>query len=419
MESSKFVSKSTADEDYQEGPSGRPNQLFVGGLPLKTTKLSLETYFESFGKLAECRIVLDKVTQKSRGFAFVSFVDEESMNKALHVQKHRFLKTDINVKQAKSKQETKSTNEEEKERKLFLVGLPFKTRVEDLSAHFSKYGKIESYELFSHRGFGFIMFKERISVINILNSEDSHVILEKEIECRPVLLRSELNPMKVPVRKEVRNDLPNLTDLVPKSNLSDIEGKSVTSQSSLLDELGFGFKLVSNIDIDKQETRPRNRKNLKLSSNQFHYKFDSAAPLNQPSYQLHTTSDILKSSQEKNLSGFLTSKSELSKSQVKSEGGSSSKATSNIQQEVEKMMSYIMEDDDDEPEGQYQMKNNSQQHTKDTLSELTNSHLEHPETTAKSSERKTFVSEWLSTTNEKEIDHPGASKNHLYKTVLQ
>lgn len=415
MESSKFVSKSTADEDYQDGPSGRPFQLFVGGLPLKATKLSLETYFESFGKLAECRIVLDKVTQKSRGFAFVSFFDEESMNKALAVKKHRYLKTDINVKQAKSKQETKSTNEEEKERKLFLVGLPFKTRVEDLSAHFGKYGKIESYELFAHRGFGFIMFKERISVINILNSEDNHVILEKEIECRPVLLRSELNPMKVPVRKEVRDDLPNLTDFVPRSNLSDIEAKSVTSQSSLLDELGFGFKLVSNIDIDKQETRPRNRKNLKLSSNQFHYKFDGTAPMDLPSYQLHTHSDIQKSNQEKNLSGFLTSKSELSRSLVKSEGGSS-KATSNIQQEVEKMMSYIMEDDDDEPEGIYQGKGGSNQHTKDTLSDMLSSGLEQPEVPGKSSERKTFVSEWLTI---KEKEGEGSPKNHLYKTVLQ
>ncbi|KAI7801942.1 putative RNA-binding motif protein, partial [Triplophysa rosa] len=51
----------------------RPGKLFIGGLNTETSEKVLEAYFSKFGRISEVLLMKDRETNKSRGFAFVTF----------------------------------------------------------------------------------------------------------------------------------------------------------------------------------------------------------------------------------------------------------------------------------------------------------------------------------------------------------
>eukprot|EP00005_Dracoamoeba_jomungandri_P006022 CAMPEP_0174262404 /NCGR_PEP_ID=MMETSP0439-20130205/12953_1 /TAXON_ID=0 /ORGANISM="Stereomyxa ramosa, Strain Chinc5" /LENGTH=86 /DNA_ID=CAMNT_0015347103 /DNA_START=13 /DNA_END=273 /DNA_ORIENTATION=+ len=57
--------------------------LFVGNLPYTTTAESLQELMETFGPVEDVRVVLDKMTGRSKGFAFVQFSDGTGFQAAL------------------------------------------------------------------------------------------------------------------------------------------------------------------------------------------------------------------------------------------------------------------------------------------------------------------------------------------------
>ena len=60
-----------------------PNRLFVGNLSYQTMENDLQEYFSQVGPVTSVNLMLDKVTGKSRGFAFVEFATAEEANKAV------------------------------------------------------------------------------------------------------------------------------------------------------------------------------------------------------------------------------------------------------------------------------------------------------------------------------------------------
>ena len=59
------------------------NRLFVGNLSYKTMENDLQDYFSQAGVVTSVNLMLDKVTGKSRGFAFIEFATAEEANKAV------------------------------------------------------------------------------------------------------------------------------------------------------------------------------------------------------------------------------------------------------------------------------------------------------------------------------------------------
>ncbi|XP_062380833.1 RNA-binding motif protein, X chromosome isoform X1 [Sardina pilchardus] len=51
----------------------RPGKLFIGGLNTETTEKALEQYFSKYGRIMEVLLMKDRETNKSRGFAFVTY----------------------------------------------------------------------------------------------------------------------------------------------------------------------------------------------------------------------------------------------------------------------------------------------------------------------------------------------------------
>lgn len=58
-------------------------KLFVGNLPFKTTDGDLSDLFSQAGQVVSCEVVMDKFTNRSRGFAFVTMGSQEDANKAV------------------------------------------------------------------------------------------------------------------------------------------------------------------------------------------------------------------------------------------------------------------------------------------------------------------------------------------------
>ena len=60
-----------------------PTRLFVGNLSYQTMENDLQDYFSQAGVVTSVNLMLDKMTGKSRGFAFVEFGSQEEANKAI------------------------------------------------------------------------------------------------------------------------------------------------------------------------------------------------------------------------------------------------------------------------------------------------------------------------------------------------
>ena len=59
------------------------NKLFVGNLAFAATEDELQDLFAQHGELEEVKIILDRETGRSRGFAFVTYSDAKSAEGAL------------------------------------------------------------------------------------------------------------------------------------------------------------------------------------------------------------------------------------------------------------------------------------------------------------------------------------------------
>ncbi|XP_033609583.1 heterogeneous nuclear ribonucleoprotein 27C isoform X4 [Cryptotermes secundus] len=58
-------------------------KVFLGGLPSNITETDLRTYFTRFGKVMEVVIMYDQEKKKSRGFGFLSFEDDEAVDRCV------------------------------------------------------------------------------------------------------------------------------------------------------------------------------------------------------------------------------------------------------------------------------------------------------------------------------------------------
>jgi cold-inducible RNA-binding protein len=60
-----------------------PTRLFVGNLSYQTMENDLQDYFSQAGVVTSVNLMLDKMTGKSRGFAFIEFANPDEANKAI------------------------------------------------------------------------------------------------------------------------------------------------------------------------------------------------------------------------------------------------------------------------------------------------------------------------------------------------
>ncbi len=57
-------------------------KLYVGNLPFSFTSTELEQLFAPHGRVTSAQVVVDRATNRSRGFGFVEFESDEASSKA-------------------------------------------------------------------------------------------------------------------------------------------------------------------------------------------------------------------------------------------------------------------------------------------------------------------------------------------------
>ena len=59
------------------------NKIFIGGLNYNTTESVLRSELEIFGKVVTLRVITDRETGKSKGYAFATYEDCSCAEKAI------------------------------------------------------------------------------------------------------------------------------------------------------------------------------------------------------------------------------------------------------------------------------------------------------------------------------------------------
>ncbi|HTR40870.1 MAG TPA: RNA-binding protein [Pseudomonadales bacterium] len=59
------------------------NRLFVGNLSFDTTENDLQDAFAAFGSVTEANLMMDRATNRSRGFAFLTMSTVDEAQKAI------------------------------------------------------------------------------------------------------------------------------------------------------------------------------------------------------------------------------------------------------------------------------------------------------------------------------------------------
>lgn len=161
-------------------------KLFVGGLSWQTSSEKLRQYFGMFGTVTDVLIMKDPITQRSRGFGFITFAEADTVEKVLKVPIHTLDGKKIDPKHATPKNRPKATN---KTKKIFVGGVSQDTSSDEVKAYFSQFGKVEETVMLMdqqtkrHRGFGFVTFESE-DVVDRICEIHFHTIKNKKVECK-------------------------------------------------------------------------------------------------------------------------------------------------------------------------------------------------------------------------------------------
>ncbi len=80
--------------------------IYVANIPWKASEEQLKELFAQFGDVSSAKIIMDKVTQRSRGFGFVEMSDESAGRNAINELNGRdFLGKNLVVNEARPREE--------------------------------------------------------------------------------------------------------------------------------------------------------------------------------------------------------------------------------------------------------------------------------------------------------------------------
>ncbi|KAL5706658.1 hypothetical protein ACHQM5_024799 [Ranunculus cassubicifolius] len=75
-------------------------KIFVGGLPASVNEEEFKAYFEKFGRITDVVVMYDNITHRPRGFGFITFDSESSVEYVMQQPFHMLNNKSVEVKRA-------------------------------------------------------------------------------------------------------------------------------------------------------------------------------------------------------------------------------------------------------------------------------------------------------------------------------
>merc|ERR1712168_269529 len=159
------------------GPSDL--KMFIGGLSHETTTDKLKDYFATWGEVQDVDIKTDPQTGESRGFGFLLYKDEASIEEVVNNGPHN-----LDGKRIDPKKATKNS-------KIFVGGLKPETSDEDVRKYFeTEFGEIDTLDRGRDKEtpelgkpFAFMVMKKE-SIAGAICDQKWHQIDDKRVECK-------------------------------------------------------------------------------------------------------------------------------------------------------------------------------------------------------------------------------------------
>jgi RNA recognition motif-containing protein len=89
------------------------NKLYVGNLSYSATEETLRDTFVEYGNVVSCKLIIDRDTGRSKGFAFVEMSSEDEANKVIEELNGSQLEgreMKINIARPQEKRESRPRN---------------------------------------------------------------------------------------------------------------------------------------------------------------------------------------------------------------------------------------------------------------------------------------------------------------------
>ncbi|XP_017117547.1 ribonucleoprotein RB97D isoform X2 [Drosophila elegans] len=250
----------TADNPLPSGISGAEGdehlrKIFIGGLSTQTTVDTLRDFFQKFGEVADAVVMRDPVSNNSRRFGFVTFVEATSVENVQRAMPHTVDNKAVETKRALPRQELYKPgggggiNHRSgglgfggaKSNKIFLGGLKDCHDEKTLCEYFSQFGEIAHVKLLMDkdtgrkRGFGFLEFEETLSAERALE-QGKHSIKMNTVEVKKSHQRQDPGKrLRFPVSGSMRTGyLPPQSHIMESYNCNPYMAQAILPPSAFI-----------------------------------------------------------------------------------------------------------------------------------------------------------------------------------------
>ncbi|XP_031110978.1 33 kDa ribonucleoprotein, chloroplastic [Ipomoea triloba] len=190
------------DNGSVESPSAEAGRLFVGNLPFSLTSSQLSEIFSEAGRVSKVEVVYDRVTGRSRGFAFITMGSVEEANEAIRMfdgslvggrtAKVNFPEVPRGGEREVIASRARSSNQENfnSPHRLYSSNLSWNLTSQGLREAFADQPGVLNAKIVydketgKSRGFGFVSFASAGELESALNAMDG-----VEVEGRPLRLK--------------------------------------------------------------------------------------------------------------------------------------------------------------------------------------------------------------------------------------
>lgn len=164
---------------------------------METTDDGLRSYFEQYGTLSDCVVVMNQGLGRSRCFGFITYSTPEEADAAMAVKPHVIDGNNVELKRAVKREDANKPEVLANVKKIFVGGVKDHMEPDNLSQYFSQYGVVEKVEIISDkqtgrkRGFGFVFFEDTDSATKAVLTK-FHNIEGNQVEVKKALTKQEL-----------------------------------------------------------------------------------------------------------------------------------------------------------------------------------------------------------------------------------